>query len=228
MSSMRSGPAPASTAAKQRRLSLADVGSALARSGPRSLDIPGFRHAAVLIALLDSGDPQGTGLELLLTVRAATLRSHAGQIALPGGRLEPGEDFVEAALRETAEEVGIVVDRADVLGELSDHPSPAGFVARPVVARVDWPQAVAPDPGEVAEVFTVPLDALRAVEPTSRLVEVERFKRRIFSYQYQERDIWGFTGNVIRNLFDVIDGRVADPQGPYRGADGGPKDPFEE
>ncbi|HZJ10074.1 MAG TPA: CoA pyrophosphatase, partial [Trueperaceae bacterium] len=171
------------------------------------LDIPGFRHAAVLVPLLDTG----AGLQLLLTVRAATLRSHAGQIALPGGRLEPGEGFIDAALRETSEEVGIAVDRDDVLGELSDHPSPAGFVARPIVARVHWPQEALLDPGEVAEVFTVPLDDLRVVVPSSRLVNMNQFQRRIFAYQWGHRNIWGFTGNVIRNLFDVIDGRDDDP-----------------
>jgi len=219
---------------------LADVKRALARVRPNALQIPGFRNAAVLVPLLDGGRPgddllgsarshagrQETGLQLLLTVRSATLRSHAGQIALPGGRLEPGESFVEAALRETAEEVGIEVDPSDVIGELSDHPSPAGFVARPIVARVAWPQAVKLDPGEVAEVFTVPLDALRAVEPTSRLVEVEQFRRRIYSYEWAGRDIWGFTGNVIRNLFDVIDGRDLEQDGPYRDVDGRLRDPF--
>lgn len=225
MSAMHSGSAPTIASGGQRALALPEVIAALAGAAPHRLAIPGFRHAAVLVPLLDRGPGAGGGLELLLTVRAATLRSHAGQIALPGGRLEPGEDFVDAALRETAEEVGIAVPRADVIGELSDHPSPAGFVARPIVARVPWPQTITPDPNEVAEVFTVPLDVLRATEPTSRLVELERFKRRIFSYRYQDRDIWGFTGNVVRNLFDVIDGRAADPAGSYQEDDGG-EDPF--
>src|SRR5690606_32870750 len=130
---------------------------------------------------------------------------------LPGGRLEPGEDFVEAALRETFEEVGIEVAHENVLGELSDHPSPAGFVARPVVARVPWPQEVQLDPGEVAEVFTVPLADLRSVVPSSQLVSMEQYQRRIFAYRWGARNIWGFTGNVIRNLFDVIDGHDEDP-----------------
>lgn len=188
-------------------LALDEVRRALARSRRRELDIPGYRHAAVLVPLLDAG----AGLELLLTVRAATLRSHAGQIALPGGRLEAGEDYVQAALRETSEEVGLEVGPDDVIGELSDHPSPAGFVARPIVARVPWPQEVLLDPGEVAEVFTVPLDDLRGVVPSSQLVSMEQYQRRIFAYRWGARNIWGFTGNVLRNLFDVIDGRDDDP-----------------
>src|SRR5690606_11539789 len=128
-------------------LTVADVARALADHTPRDLDVPGFRRAAVLVPLVE----EPSGLSLLLTVRAPNLRSHAGQVALPGGRLEPGEDDVAAALREAAEEVGIAVPREEVIGELSDHPSPAGYVARPVVARVPWPQPLRPDPDEVAE-----------------------------------------------------------------------------
>lgn len=216
MSGMASGPhsstvaraaAGAAGGEAQGGLTLAEVERAMARSDPRALDIPGYRHAAVLVPLLETEE----GLGLLLTVRSATLRSHAGQIALPGGRLEPGEDFVAAALRETEEEVGLAVDRDDVIGVLSDHPSPAGFVARPVVARVPWPQELTLDPGEVAEAFTVPLDELRAVAPSSQLVSLDQYQRRIFAYRWGARNIWGFTGNVIRNLFDVIDGREDDP-----------------
>jgi 8-oxo-dGTP pyrophosphatase MutT (NUDIX family) len=182
----------------------ASVRDALAHHAPNALAIDGFRNAAVLVPLLDGSD----GLELLLTVRSSTLRSHAGQIALPGGRLEDGESFVDAAVRETHEEVGLVVEPSAVLGELSDHPSPAGYVARPVVALLPWPQPLTIDPGEVAEVFTVPLAELRAVEPRSELRELKDFRRRIYFYQWRERDIWGFTGNVIKDLFDVLDRHV--------------------
>ena len=189
-------------------VSVRDVQRALGRSRSRALDIPGFRRAAVLVPLIeDAGE-----LHLLLTVRAATLRSHAGQIALPGGRLEPGEDSVGAALRETAEEVGVVVPREAVLGELSDHPSPAGYVARPIVAEVPWPQQLTLDPHEVAEAFLVPLDELRSMTPTSEVRRLpDGMARRIFSYAWHGRNIWGFTGNVIRDLFDALEGREEDP-----------------
>lgn len=180
----------------------ADVREALAGHAPRTLAIEGFRNAAVLVPLLEGP----AGLELLLTVRSSALRSHAGQIALPGGRLEQGETFVAAAIRETREEVGLVVEPSAVLGELSDHPSPAGYVARPVVAMLPWPQPLMIDPGEVAEVFTVPLAELRAVEPRSELRVLRDFSRRIYFYQWRDRNIWGFTGNVIKDLFDVLDG----------------------
>jgi len=183
---------------------------------PHRLAIEGFRAAAVLVPLLEAA----TGLELLLTVRSAELRSHAGQIALPGGRLEQGESFVAAAIRETMEEIGVNVPASAVVGELSDHPSPAGYVARPIVALLPWPQPVTVDPSEVADVFTVPLAELRGLEPRSELRVLKDFRRRIYFYQWHDRNIWGFTGNVIKDLFDVLDGRD-------RGA-GSTSDPFND
>lgn len=177
----------------------------LARSGARQLSIAGFRRAAVLVPVLEASD----GLALLFTVRAAGLRRHANEIAFPGGRLEAGETVLDAALRETFEEVGLTVAPEDVLGTLSDHPSPAGYVATPVVARVPWPQPVTLDPGEVAEVFTVPLAELVATEPESEVRTMQHYRRRIFAYTCRGRRIWGFTGNVVHDLLEVVHG-VAD------------------
>lgn len=177
----------------------------LAANRPRSLEIPGFRRAAVLVPLLDGED----GLELLLTVRSAKLSNHAGEIAFPGGRVEPGETDLQAALRETHEEVGLVVSPSEVLGRLSDHPSPAGYVATPLVARLPWPQVVTPDPAEVAKVFTVPLAALQAATPTTRPAKLSSYQRLLYSYPWGEYQIWGFTGNVIHDLLTVIAGGSA-------------------
>lgn len=187
-----------------------EIEGRLAAYQPRSLEIPGFRRAAVLVPLLDGED----GLELLLTVRSAKLSHHAGEIAFPGGRVEPGETDLQAALRETHEEVGLVVSADDVLGRLSDHPSPAGFVATPLVARLPWPQVVIPDPNEVAKVFTVPLAALQATTPTTRPAKLASYQRLLYSYPWGEYQIWGFTGNVIHDLLSVLAGGVT-PSDPY-------------
>ncbi len=181
-------------------LSASEVRERLAAHAPRRMQIEGFRRAAVLVPLLQG--PAGFGM--LLTVRAQSLRSHAGQIAFPGGRLEVGEDDVEAALRETFEEVGIVVRPDQVVGRLSDHPSPAGYIATPVVAVLPWVTDITPDPDEVAEAFTVPLADLAAIRPTSRVGQLQQYRRRIYSYQWQDRDIWGFTGNVVRDLLVAL------------------------
>jgi 8-oxo-dGTP pyrophosphatase MutT (NUDIX family) len=196
-----------------RVVSGAELVASLARGAPRRMEIAGFRRAAVLVPVLE-----GTaGLELLLTVRAGHLRTHAGQIAFPGGRLEEGEDDVTAALRETREEIGLDVRPEQVIGRLSDHPSPAGYVATPLVALLPWPERIAADPSEVAETFTVPVADLLASVPTHRVGELRSYRRRIYTYRWREREIWGFTGNVVHDLLLVLGGAT----------DVGPGDPFE-
>lgn len=192
-------------------LALQELGARLAAAERVTIDIPGFRRAAVLVPLLDGRG----GPELLFTVRAATLANHAGQIAFPGGGADPGEPLETAALRETEEEVGLRVEPSAVLGTLSDHPSPAGYVATPVVARIAWPQPLRLNPLEVAEVFTAPLAELAAITPESEVKELRDYRRRIFTYRWRDRRIWGFTGNVVKNFLDVLQGRPGDPFDPW-------------
>ncbi len=162
--------------------------------------VPGLPEAAILVPVLDA--PEGP--ELLFTVRSAGMRHHPGQIAFPGGHVEAGEALVDAALRETLEETGVHVSAASVLGLLDSHPSPAGVCATPYVARVAWPQRVVPDPGEVAEVFTVPISELASIQPSSQVVQGPSFTRTLFSYQWHDRRIWGLTGNVVHQLLDLL------------------------
>ena len=180
----------------------------LAEPVARGLDVPGYGRAAVLVPLLDAPD----GPALLFTVRSAGLSRHAGQIAFPGGRVEPGEDAVAAALREAHEEVGLSVDRCDVLGLLDDRASPFGLVATPVVARVAWPADLRVDPGEVAEVFTVPLALLGATPVLRETWPHEGGTRVLHRYRVVGRDVWGLTGNIVKDLLDrlaPVGGRVA-------------------
>ena len=122
-----------------------------------ALALDGRRHAAVALALVD--DAEGRAC-FVLTRRAARLRRHAGQGALPGGRLDPGESAAEAALRELAEEVGLVAAESAVLGALDDYPTRSGFVITPVVVWAGAGAALAADPKEVASVHRVPVDEL--------------------------------------------------------------------
>ena len=164
-----------------------------------TLEVAGFRRAAVLVpVVLRNGR-----LELLFTVRSAELTHHAGQIAFPGGAVDPGEDVVAAALREAHEEIGVRVGRETVLGMLDDLPSPARYVATPVVALMDPAVEPAPNPAEVAAVFVAPVAELRRIVPSWEERRLEGVRRRIHYYAWGGRTIWGFTGNVLKNFLEV-------------------------
>jgi len=123
----------------------------------RSIALGDRKHAAVALALIrgDEGAPS-----FVLTRRAAKLRRHAGQWALPGGRLDAGESPERAALREMREEVGLALDEDAVLGRLDDYPTRSGFVITPIVVWSGADADLHPDPKEVAAVYRVPIAEL--------------------------------------------------------------------
>lgn len=145
------------------------IANALRGFEVRSLSVDGAHHAAVALALIDEGP--GAELEglprwpepspraaLLLTRRAETLRAHAGQWALPGGRIDAGETPEAAALRELHEEVGLRLNPAAVLGRLDDFATRSGYVITPVVVWAGAGPVLSPDPAEVQSVHRIPLD----------------------------------------------------------------------
>ena len=136
------------------------ISAALASFDRVPVAVEARRPAAVAVALVQ--DDEGVGV--LLTRRAAGLRAHAGQWALPGGRLDAGETAVEAARREMEEELGVRTTAEDVLGVLDDYPTRSGYVITPVVLWVGPVGVLRPNPDEVASVHVVPLTALD-VEP---------------------------------------------------------------
>ena len=137
-----------------------DVEAALAAFVPRPIDRPDLRHSAVAITIVEEPD----GPAFLLTRRAETLRRHAGQWALPGGRTDPGEGPGETARRELSEELGLVLDASTELGVLDDYATRSGFVITPVVLWAGPVGELTPNPDEVGAVHRVPL-ALIDVEP---------------------------------------------------------------
>ena len=153
--------------------------------------------AAVLVGFIEREDPG-----ILLTVRAAHLRKHAGQISFPGGRIEASDaNAAAAAIREAHEEIGLAPQGVTVLGQLPDQIVLTGFRITPVVARIDASFAPRLDPGEVQELFELPLSQLldTANHPT--------YRRSIAGTELDMRDIrfgrhriWGATAGILLTL----------------------------
>lgn len=157
-----------------------------------------LRPAAVLIPVI--AGPEGA--TVLMTRRADSLASHTGQIAFPGGRLDPGETAVEAALREAMEEVALDPAKVEVLGVGDAYETGTGFLITPVVGWLaEYPETT-PAPDEVAEVFEVPWDFLMDIANHRRDAwDREGEPRRWYwAMPYGERYIWGVTAGVIRSL----------------------------
>jgi len=157
-----------------------------------------LRPAAVLVGLVD----RGAGMQVLLTRRTQALRHHAGQIAFPGGRIEASDaDPVAAALREAAEEVGLHAAHARALGYLDPFATITGFHVYPVVAAIDAAFAPRPDPGEVDEVFELPLAFLLDPANARELqVDFRGHRRTVVEFTHASYRVWGATAAMLVNL----------------------------
>jgi len=152
--------------------------------------------AAVLIAVTDRADPG-----VILTQRTDTMSRHPGQIAFPGGRIDPGEDVVTAALREAEEEIALPRDKVRVIGEADSYRTVTGFQVTPVIGIIPPDLVFIPSEAEVASVFEVPLafllDEANHVEAT---LEWQGHDRHYYEIMWNERRIWGATAAMIVNL----------------------------
>ena len=159
----------------------------------------GRAPAAVAIALLD--DEQGRAC-FVLTRRASRLSNHGGQWALPGGRLDDGEDAVAAALRELREEVGLDAEPRDVIGLLDDYPTRSGFVITPVVVWAGASADLLPDPREVAAAYRIPLEELDHPE-IPRLRRIPESDRPVISIPLAGHDLHAPTAAVVYQFREV-------------------------
>ncbi len=158
--------------------------------------------AAVLVPLVARPEPT-----LLLTERTRHLSNHSGQVAFPGGKVDQSDaGVVDAALREAEEEVGLARTHVHVLGTLPVYTTGTAFVITPVVAWVEPGFTLQPNPGEVADVFEVPLAfLLNPAHHRRHAFEADGLRREWFSMPYQdgavERFIWGATAGMLRNFY---------------------------
>jgi 8-oxo-dGTP pyrophosphatase MutT (NUDIX family) len=159
------------------------------------------RAAAVLVPVIDRDEPT-----VLLTVRSAGLSSHAGQIAFPGGRVDPSDvSIVDAALRETWEETGITGEYITPLGLLDAFETGTNFRIHPVVGMVRPGFTATPNPGEVSEMFEAPLDYLMDVANHEiGTGEWNGEARRFHAIRFHEYFIWGATAAILVGLYERL------------------------
>jgi len=155
-------------------------------------DVP----AAVLVPITERPEPG-----VILTVRREHLRTHAGQVAFPGGRIDPGEDAIDAALREAHEEVLVPPQHVDVVGTIEPYRTVTGYLVTPVLGVLPPDLALEPHEPEVADLFEAPLDFV--LDPANQLRKSALFQgqtRHYYEIVWNDRRIWGATAAMIVNL----------------------------
>lgn len=190
---------------------LARISRALAGSAPASSDydlnpgivLPEGRKlipAAVLMPIIDTDG----GPRVILTKRSARLKHHPGQVAFPGGRIDPTDaDAAAAALRESDEEIGLRPDNVEILGQLPPHETVTSYSVTPFVGRIRAPFTPVAEAGEVAEVFSVPLAFV--MDPGNYRIERRQWRgvwRAFYVVPFGPYYIWGATARMLKGLAD--------------------------
>jgi 8-oxo-dGTP pyrophosphatase MutT (NUDIX family) len=163
--------------------------------------VAGARPAAVLAPIV----ARPGGLSVLLTLRASHLNSHSGQIAFPGGKIDPGETPAEAALREAREEIGLDERFVEPLGWLEPYLTGTGFRIAPLVALIDPDFTLTINPYEVDEVFETPFAFL--MDPSNHRLDQREWRgemRKFYAMPHEGRYIWGATAGMLRNLYETL------------------------
>lgn len=171
-----------------------------------------LKRAAVAIAVVEAAGRPG----FLLTRRAASLRAHGGQWALPGGRCDSDETFAEAALRELHEELDLRLGADRILGALDDYPTRSGYLITPVVVWAGAGAAITPNPAEVASVHTIPLAEILQADAVD-FVSIPESERRVIRFRINGGHIHAPTAALIYQFREVLAGRqtrVADLEQP--------------
>lgn len=159
------------------------------------------KPAAVLIPVIDRPEPT-----VLLTLRTTELASHAGQVAFPGGKIDPTDESpVAAALREAKEETGLASNLIEPIGYLDLYLTFSGFRILPTVARVNPDFTLSLNPREVVETFEVPLAFVMTPDNHQRKTrDWNGHQRDYYAIPFENRYIWGITAGILRNLYDRV------------------------
>jgi|SRR5580704_3626385 8-oxo-dGTP pyrophosphatase MutT (NUDIX family) len=172
---------------------------------PAGEPAPALKRAAVAIALVATADGSDR-TALLLTRRAASLRTHRSQWALPGGRCEADETPIEGALRELHEELGLQLQSDDVLGVLDDYPTRSGYLITPVVVWAGSSETLAPNPDEVASVHRIALDEIERADAFD-FTTIPQSTRRVIRFHHDGLLIHAPTAALIYQFREVLAGR---------------------
>jgi 8-oxo-dGTP pyrophosphatase MutT (NUDIX family) len=161
------------------------------------------RPAAVLVGIVDRAEPT-----VLLTRRTPELSNHAGQIAFPGGKIDPHDETpLGAAIREADEEIGLARDKIEPIGYLDLYLTFSGFRILPALARIAPDYTLKINHAEVEDAFEVPLDFLMTPANHQRHSRENRgVTRHYYAMPFEERYIWGITAGILRNLYERMNG----------------------
>jgi 8-oxo-dGTP pyrophosphatase MutT (NUDIX family) len=164
----------------------------------------GLRKAAVLLPITRLEDSSGS--HLVLTVRSENLKSHAGQISLPGGtHEEQDKDSIATALRESEEEIGLEAEHVEVIGRLGELVLPSGFLITPIVGIISRNLDFVAQPEEVADIFHAPLDLILDVSAYRKFtLPFEGKDRTVLEIHYEDYRIWGATAAILFHLANEI------------------------
>jgi 8-oxo-dGTP pyrophosphatase MutT (NUDIX family) len=197
-----------STLAERLRQSFADADrdpSPLVDEIGQVDDIATLTRAAVLVPIIEAPSPR-----VLLTVRHEALRAHAGQVAFPGGRIDPEDDGpIGAALREAWEEVRLPSERVQVIGVARSYATRSGYLITPVVGVIPEGIELHPQEDEVSGLFEVPLDILLAeANHLRRSLVFEGNQRHFYEIDWPDQRIWGVTAGLIVDLAPRLRGAL--------------------